>query len=473
MLDKIFRSKIFLYIYTPVLFLLACAVTVNNKEVDGAVFFGYIAAFFLIFSSRLTDAMYPAMLLCVFVTRCYDSAALFIEKIPYCIPIVLAIIAHFIIYRRKWRIGRSFFGICAVALSVTLGGLGTISSSDYFGGSALYYVFGLGIGMILFYLLVKANFTEESGREVARIMYLMGLFACFCVLRFYFEAYDSMESLTQLVVFQSSNNLATFLMIAMPFPLFYASRRYFDVISVFLIYVCIFLTGSRGGLLMGTIEFVIIFVAFAVFDKRHLINRIFYMLIAISFTVAVLENLPELAAFYKFKIDSDGGESSILGYIAALKDYFFVDGEARVVLLDRMIEDFKANPVFGVGLGYTGNEDLYSPKDGAMNWYHMWFAQVIGGLGSLGIVCYGYQLIDRIIIFFKNMNLMNFTLIMSYMGLFIMSQVNPGEFCPMPYTALAVTFFAIMEKSENDITFPELGKRIKDRFTKTKKLFSK
>ena len=83
MLDKIFRSKIFLYIYTPVLFLLACAVTVNNKEVDGAVFFGYIAAFFLIFSSRLTDAMYPAMLLCVFVTRCYDSAALFIEKIPY------------------------------------------------------------------------------------------------------------------------------------------------------------------------------------------------------------------------------------------------------------------------------------------------------------------------------------------------------------------------------------------------------
>jgi hypothetical protein len=282
-----------------------------------------------------------------------------------------------------------------------------------------------------------------------------------------------MESLTQLVVFQSSNNLATFLMIAMPFPLFYASRRYFDVISVFLIYVCVFLTGSRGGLLMGTIEFVIIFVAFAVFDKRHLINRIFYMLIAISFTVAVLENLPELAAFYKFKIDSDGGESSILRHIVALKDYFFSDKDARLKLLDRMISDFKANPVFGVGLGYTGNEDLYRPKDGAMNWYHMWFAQVIGGLGSLGIVCYGYQLIDRITIFFKNMNLMNFTLIMSYMGLFIMSQVNPGEFCPMPYTALAVTFFAIMEKSENDITFPELGKRIKDRFTKTKKLFSK
>ena len=473
MLDKIFKSKLFLYIYTPLLFLIACAVTVHNKEVDGAILFGYIAAFFLIFSSRLTDAMYPAVLLCVFVTRCYNSAALFIEKIPYCVPIVLAIIAHFIIYKRKWRIGRSFFGLCAVALSVTLAGLGTIPPSDYFAGSALYYVFGLGVGMILFYLLVKANFTEESGREVARIMYLMGLFACFCVLRFYFEAYDSLEAVNKLVVFQSSNNLATFLMIAMPFPLFYSSKRYFDVISVFLIYVCVFLTGSRGGLLMGTVEFVIIFVAFAAFDKRHLLNRIFYMLIAVSFTVVIFENLPELAAFFRFKIKPSDGGSSILGYIIALKDYFFSEQDARLKLLDRMVADFKANPIFGVGLGYTGNEDLYRPKDGAMNWYHMWFAQVIGGLGSLGIVCYGYQLIDRIIIFFKNMNLLNFTLIMSYMGLFIMSQVNPGEFCPIPYAALAVTFFIIMEKKEDDITFPELGKRIKDRFAKTKKLFSK
>ena len=451
MLDKIFKHKLFKYIYTPLLFLLACTVTLKNAELDGVIVFAYIASAALILSSRLTDAMLPALLLCVFVTRCYDSAAAFIERIPFFIPVVLAIIAHFVIYRRKLRIGRSFFGLCAVTLAVTLGGLGTISSSDYFSGGALYYGFGLGIGMVIFYLLVKANFTEESAREVARIMYIVGLFACFCVLRFYAAEWETVLETKRLVNFQSSNNLATFLMLAMPFPLFYASRRYVDVLSVILIYICTFLTGSRGGLLMGTIEFVVIFLAFAFFDKRHVFNRIFYTLIAMAFVIVIIKYMPDFAAFYNFSLGADGEESTILDYIAKLKEYFFRDGEARVKLLDRMVEDFKTNPFFGVGIGYTGNADIYNPVKGAMNWYHMWFAQVVGGLGIVGILAYGYQLVERIIVFFKNRNLLNFTFLMSYFGLFIMSQVNPGEFCPMPYTALAVTFFIVMEKDDIDL----------------------
>ena len=120
-------------------------------------------------------------------------------------------------------------------------------------------------------------------------------------------------------------------------------------------------------------------------------------------------------------------------------------------LLERVKVDFKSNPVFGVGIGYTGNSDLYNPVKGAMNWYHMWFAQVIGGLGLVGILAYGYQLVGRIIIFFRSRSLLHFTFLMSYAGLFLMSQVNPGEFCPMPYAALAMTYFALMEKDSRDI----------------------
>jgi hypothetical protein len=71
---------------------------------------------------------------------------------------------------------------------------------------------------------------------------------------------------------------------------------------------------------------------------------------------------------------------------------------------------------------------------------------VFGGLGVLGILAYGYQLIDRIIIFFKNRSMVNLTFLLSYLGLLLMSQVNPGEFCPMPYAALAMTYFALMER---------------------------
>ena len=457
MLDKLFRNKIFIALYTPLLFVLACAVTIHNREIDGAILFAYIASATLLLSSRLTDAMQPAMLLCVFVTRCYDSSEAFFAKIPYLIPVVLAIILHFVIYakRLKFGIGQSFFGLCGVTLAVTLGGLGTISSAEYFAGGARVYVFGLGIGMVLFYLLVKANTDEGSARDVLRVMYVTGLFACFCVLRFYAADWETVMETHRLVEFQSSNNLATFLMIAMPVPLFYASRRYVDILSVVLIYICTFLTGSRGGLLMGTIEFVLIFLAFAFYEKR-IFNRILYALIAVAFIWTVYEYLPDLAEFYGIQLGSAAdGTNNLAYYIEKLKGFFVRDGEARVVLLDRMFKDFDTNPLFGVGIGYTGNSDAYNPVKGAMNWYHMWFAQVIGGLGVLGILAYGYQLVERIVIFFRNQSLLHFTFLMSYLGLFLMSQVNPGEFCPMPYAALAMTFFALMEKGT--LRFSEMG----------------
>jgi len=471
MLDKVFKSKIFVWLYNPILFFLACKVVLENEEINGAVLFAYIAGATLILSSRLTDAMLPAMMMCVFVTRCYGSADTFLAKVPYFVPAVIAIIAHFFIYRKKIRFGRSFFGLCAVTLSVTLGGLGTISSSDYFAGGALYYVFGLGVGMVAFYLLVKANFTEESGREVARVMYITGLFACFCVLRFYAADWELFLETRRFIPFQSSNNLATFLMLAMPFPLFYASRRYIDIISVVLIYICTFMTGSRGGLLMGTIEFAVILAAFAVFDNSRIFNHFFYAFIAIGFVYLTIRYLPDLAAFYNFNLNVSE-DASVWEYLMALKEHLIKDNgsssEARVKLLERMVEDFKANPIFGTGIGYTGNADIYNPQKGAMNWYHMWFAQVIGGLGIVGILAYCYQLIDRIIIFFKNISLLNFTFLLAYFGLFIMSQVNPGEFCPMPYAALAVTFFIVMEKESDDIDFKAWWNKIKAKFTKKK-----
>ena len=475
MLDKVFKSKIFLWLYNPLLFLLACHIVLENDEVNGVVIFAYIAGATLLLSSRLTDAMLPALLLCVFSTRCYGSADTFLAKAPYFVLPVIAIIAHFIIYRKIYakniRIGRSFFGLCAVTLAVTLGGLGTIPASDYFAGGALYYVFGLGIGMVAFYLLVKANFTAESGKEVARVMYIIGLFACFCVLRFYAADWELFLETRRFIYFQSKNNLATFLMLAMPFPLFYSSRRYVDILSVVLIYACTVLTGSRGGLLMGTVEFGVILVMFAIFDNSRIFNNFFYAFIIIGFVYLTITYLPDIAAFYDFHLNVSE-DASAWEYLMALKDHIIKDdgssSEARVKLIERMVEDFKSNPIFGTGIGYTGNTDIYNPQKGAMNWYHMWFAQVIGGLGIVGILAYGYQLIERIITFFKNMSLLNFTFLLAYFGLFIMSQVNPGEFCPMPYTALAVTFFIAMEKDSDDMTFKAWWDKIKAKFTKKK-----
>ena len=458
------KHKAILYPYTVLLFLGACAIVICNWEIYGAILFGYITALTLLISSRLTDAMLPAMLLAVFVTRCYKSADIFFSKLLLILPIVILIVVHFIIYREQYRqrfhIGRSFIGLCGVMIAVTLGGIGTIPASDYFSGTSLFYIFGLGAGMLLFYVIVKSNFDEDSARDVARILYIAGLLACFCVLRFYAEAWDEVRIEKHTILFQSSNNLATFLMLAMPFPLYYAAKHKIHLLSVILIYGCLLLTDSRGGVLMGTLEFFLLLTVSICRKKNPVGVRILSGGMLVGSVVLMGWFMPQIASF--LGIISVGDLPTAANYRAGLEAY--LQDNARSKLLVRMVEDLKSNPLFGVGIGYRGNTDLYNPAKGAMTWYHMWVAQVVGGLGIVGILTYGYQLIERIVLYFRNRTLINLTFLLSYVGLFLMSQVNPGEFCPMPYAALAMTYFALIEEKPAQLPEPSLMQRIASKF---------
>ena len=457
------RRKGILYPYTVLLFSGACAIVFFNWEIYGAILFGYIAALVLLISPRLTDAMLPAMLLAVFVTRCYKSADIFFSKILLILPIVVMIVAHFIIYRKQYRerfhLGRSFVGLCCVTVAVTLGGIGTLPVSDYFSGTSLFYMFGLGAGMLLFYIIVKSNFDEDSAKDVARVLYVAGLLACFCVLNFYVEAWNEVRIERRPPLFQSANNLATFLMLAMPFPLYYANKHKIHLLSVVFIYACLLLTDSRGGVLMGTIEFFLLLIIAACQKKNFVGVRVLSGATLVVSVGLMCGFAPQLGAFLGILPAGDhltAGEY-LAGFLAYLKD------DTRAQLLVRMVEDLKSNPLFGVGIGYRGNTDLYNPVKGAMTWYHMWVPQIVGGFGIVGILAYGYQLVERIVLYFKNRTLINLTFFLSYVGLFLMSQVNPGEFCPMPYAALAMTYFALIEEKSVQTHEPTLMQRIQSK----------
>lgn len=451
MADKILKNKKFIYIYIPCLLLFACLITVFEVEIYGVAAFVLVTAAMLVVSSRLTDAMLPAMLLSVFVTKCYDLLgnatykAQLMQILWVAVPAVAAILFHFIYYRKTFKIGRSFFGLCAISAALILGGVGTIPAADYFAPATLFFVLGLGLGMIAFYLLVKSQFNEESGIEVIKIMYIVGLFACFCVIMFYIRDWDEFVNTREFLCFQSKNNLSTFLMLTMPFPIYFAIKNPLHIISTLLMYVCIIFTGSRGGLLMGTIELFAIFGAYVIFYPKNKKQRICCISTAALIAIGVICCIPFIAKLNGVSGDSGETISNLGELIKKLRGYLVKSDEVRFRVLLRTGENFKSNPVFGVGMGYTGNEDIWSARSGAINWYHMWFAQVFAGLGLVGILAYGYQLIDRIIIFFKNRNNLTMTLMLSYLGLFLMSQVNPGEFCPVPYAMLGVTFFIIIE----------------------------
>lgn len=455
MLDKVIKNKIFNFIYTPLLCLLACLIVVFEVEIYGAAVMVLIAAAMLVVSSRLTDAMLPVMLLSVFVTKLYDllgndvyRAQLF-QIIWVAVPAVAAVIFHFVYYRKPFVIGRSFWGLCGISVALILGGVGTLPVDDYFSG-ALFYVLGLGVGMMAFYLLVKSQWSEDATGELLKVMYIMGLFASFCIIMFYVRGWDEFISTREFLWFQSKNNLSTFLMLAMPFPVFFAVKNPLHMLSTLVMYICMIFSGSRGGLLMGTVELFIILLAYVILYPHGLKQRIIAISTSVVFGASVLCCIPLIAKLNGVSGDSGEAIFNIRELIEKLQGYLVREDEVRFRVLQRTGDNFKSNPLFGVGMGYRGNEDIWSSKAGAMNWYHMWFAQVFAGLGILGVLTYGYQLVDRIIIFFKNRNNLTLTLMLSYIGLFLMSQVNPGEFCPAPYAMLGVTFFIIMEGNKND-----------------------
>ncbi|MBE6650781.1 MAG: hypothetical protein E7613_05660 [Ruminococcaceae bacterium] len=456
MLDKLLKKSHFYTAFVILLLILAMIISVTNFQVAGAVIFGVIAALSLVLFSDLTMFLAPTLLLSVFVTECYDSYSTFIKFIPLAIPLAGAIIFHLVKYKIKIKPGKSLPGLIAVAIAVTLGGIGTISASDYFSPKSLFYMFMLGGGMILLYLLFTARFNSESGIRIAILMYAVGILASFMICLFYARNWEAFKASYRFLAYQPSNNLSTFLMLAMPFPMFFARTRHVDVIATLFMYVCTALSSSRAGLLMGSVEIIVIFVAYTFFYEKKIAKKLFYITLFVVGVCAFLKLLPHLViklssrslVSMKNNIDSITLEQCL----ETLKKYFISPNEPRMRAIKQGIEDFISNPIFGTGIGYTGNTHVYSPVSGAMNWYHLWTAQIFGGLGIVGILAYGYQLIARVKIYLQNRSPLNMTLFMSYIGLWLMSQLNPGEFCPIPYAMMAVIYFAVMERKENEDT---------------------
>ena len=68
-------------------------------------------------------------------------------------------------------------------------------------------------------------------------------------------------------------------------------------------------------------------------------------------------------------------------------------------------------------------------------------------MGIVGILAYVYQFIKRMFLLWRKPTLFNMTVFLSYVSLELMSLVNPGLFCPIPYLLIVTIFFVVVEKS--------------------------
>jgi hypothetical protein len=118
--------------------------------------------------------------------------------------------------------------------------------------------------------------------------------------------------------------------------------------------------------------------------------------------------------------------------------------EPRWRLFLRSLTDFLEHPICGIGFASSQNADIYA-ADACITWYHLYFPQIWGSLGLLGCAAFGYQLVLRAKLAFYKPNAATVAIALCYLGLFLYSQTDPGEFAPIPFAALGILMFVLLE----------------------------
>lgn len=399
------------------------------------LFFGILLIIALWFSRDMMPCFAPLMFVSMSLLNMYGT---FIDDFLGLWPIVLFIIiglaARPFVYREKYREGKMLFAIIGVAISVTIGGLGAISIVEYFKPVSLYYVGMLGIGIVISYLYMKhyvnINSRFNAMAVLTKSMLYIGLLGVLMVLPY---AIMSIADSGVVVYAQWKNNISTFLLLSMPFAFYYAAKveklGFIYYIFGMLQYASLMLIQSRGGMLFGTLILVICMVTNIVFNTKH--NRIASSLLLACIIIAAITIM---SIHWR----------EVLEYIGIIG----IDSdEARIKLFGVAIENFKNFPIFGTGLGYVG--EFFDPAKGGMYWYHSTPFQVLGSLGTVGVVAYLYQLYVRLRVCagkFTQFNLYGFV---SFAAFELMALVNPGDFSPIPFVVGLTLILTVMEQGNH------------------------
>lgn len=413
-------------------------------EIKSTIIFAYIVGITIVLTNDIMAGLIPFMLTYLIAIKCYDSFDKFMQYKWYIVPLAFMLLFHIVAYFKPLSIkGSQFRPMVFASLAIMLGGLGFISIEEYLAPTSLYHMFGLGFGMVLVYCYFYTNININKDYSViqmlTKIMVMTGLFASFMVFSYYLININQVLDIKGIIYMQWRNNCSTILMITTPFAFLMANKKSYATVFGFAFYLAMLLTGSRGGMVFGTIELAMCIVMFILYDKRR---RLAYLIICLCITFGFLAFSPQITQFLGYTIDR---------LFNAINDFLLGERtEIRTVHYARGINDFFSHPIFGTGLGYMGNRDVHASKEFALCWYHCEPIQIAASFGTFGIIAYVYQFIKRNVLIWRKATLFNMTIFLSYISLEMMSLVNPGILCPFPYLMLVTLFLAVVEKCDGE-----------------------
>ena len=416
--------------YFPVILGITALFMFSGLTVVGMV---ALALFFILTDFLCEDLMMsltPIVLLFVMGVDYYDKLSSLLPLVLL-IPVYVVSLAYNLLH---WRIhlvkGACFKSLVAVAAATMLGGIGVISAKEYFALSSFYFTVVLGPFMLLFSVIAATDFTRPKPYVIAdrfaAILYTVGIFTGLAVVSYYIQHFAEIDWSQGLPFISSRNYLTTMLLLALPMPFRMIKKDRRSIAGAVFIYAALLMTGSRSALVFGTI-IAALSIFFCVYQGRTLTRRERVMLI------------PFLAAA--------GCIIFLLGQTvlsARLVDgQLFPVTDSRVAFFKQALMDFWQYPIAGIGLSNMKNSVIFLGVGGSIVWYHNYFAQIIGSMGLIGVFAYGWLLKDRFGLVKRMYSSGDSMLMLSYIGMFLVSMTNPGEFCPLPNELMVVIIFNV------------------------------
>lgn len=426
--------------YFPVLLgILILALAADRQVVGAAVLIG-AATWFLAACPDFMAAVCPITLAILLVGPEYEDLTVFLPCVPLLCAFIAALILHFSIWPVRFRLGTSWSGLALVSIATVMSGCDVLSLSSRTTPLTVYYTLGLGLGMLVLYAMFRSQLFEEKEYDVqvrfAQIWLVVGLGMSAVVADLCIRHWNEFAALAGAVPeFKCRNFCATVLLTTLP-AAFYLTRwnRWYAVPGVLIAGAMLF-TGSRSALVFGVVLLAlgcIYMVRFQVISRSSM--AVLLMMAGAFLLCFGLENVKVL---YQDRL--------IGGHLIS-------GSEKRWALLAQAVVDFLDHPAFGVGLGNTANNPLFTGVPGSMFFYHNMPAQIAGSMGVLGVAAYGRLINDRVALLWQGRrDPFVAMLAMSYLGMQMVSMTNPGEFCPFPNAAMMVMLFAMVEDAVGDV----------------------
>lgn len=433
-LHTFLNSRLSLIVYTA----LACLAASFSLEQYATPIFVIWLMFILVFEKSFLNAFLLFTLICGNVLRTLGQTSANLSHIWLALPIVVGILLAFILHGKLLRPSRLFISHLGVSLALLLGGVGRISPANYFKIDALYYVLVLGLGMSLFYYWfrfgVSSNAFYDCRERLMESLYCVGVFCAYNMIdqaiRLYFSVGDPLQG------YLWANDIADMMLFAIPAVFYFARRNYLHVLVALAFAAVMVLSVSLSALLVCFLLLIACFAYLIVYRKKQRWLSIVLLSLFVACGTLVL-------VLYSHKSG---------GLLAGVAE----EENGRFALIKEAWHNFLSYPILGVGIGQPGClTDFFM----GINWTHNLPLQVLGSMGIVGALAFGYQAFERIRILFRRRDAFHMACALLYLGLLMISMLQPGEFSPLPYAMMTVMIFVVLEASDEEATIRSDAKK--------------